>query len=253
MLEELKKWMGGSSAERPFESEHGEKAKGREDAAFRAVCAARDAAWEGVGTCDADVLAPLINPAFTGGARWPGLRQAFRRTTLDSDGLAIIASDGLADPFDDEGPSTGLGAEVYLASTVFAAGDLHDLSAAWQFSTIYCVAQTVADNGFFLGPLLDSYGVVSMGVEPSDVPDDWRGEDGAVGVLLGIGVPGIPEAVTVGENVMKLVGVVPLRPDELELILQDGKDARDAIAVALRALPTGELVSPDRRSVLPVS
>lgn len=67
-------------------------------AAREAVTTARDAAWQGVGTADTDVLdplAPLANPAFTGGPRWPGFRQAFQRVGL-ADDVGLVASDELA-------------------------------------------------------------------------------------------------------------------------------------------------------------
>ena len=127
-----------------------------------AVTAARDAAWSSVGTVDPYVVSHLINPAFTGGAQWPGLRQAFRKITR-ADGLAIVASDGLADPYlDDPAARPGLGAEVYLCSTAFADTPMGDLSDLWQFETVYQVAQNIASMRFELGPELDRYGALSL-------------------------------------------------------------------------------------------
>ena len=64
------------------------------------ACAARDAFYASLGAMDADVLAPLVNPAFMGGPRWPSLRQAWR-VIRRADSI-IIASDGLSDPFEDD-------------------------------------------------------------------------------------------------------------------------------------------------------
>ncbi|MEG1052532.1 MAG: hypothetical protein RSF79_10870, partial [Janthinobacterium sp.] len=65
-----------------------------------AACAARDAFYGTLGTVDADVLAPLVNPAFMGGPRWPSLRQAWR--VIRRPDSIVIASDGLSDPFEDD-------------------------------------------------------------------------------------------------------------------------------------------------------
>jgi hypothetical protein len=64
------------------------------------ACAARDAFYATLGTADADVLAPLVNPAFMGGPRWPSLRQAWR--VIRRADTILIASDGLSDPFEDD-------------------------------------------------------------------------------------------------------------------------------------------------------
>ena len=64
------------------------------------ACAARDAFYATLGTVDADVLAPLLNPALMGGPRWPSLRQAWR-VIRRADSI-LIASDGLSDPFEDD-------------------------------------------------------------------------------------------------------------------------------------------------------
>ncbi|KKR30268.1 hypothetical protein A2715_03225 [Candidatus Woesebacteria bacterium RIFCSPHIGHO2_01_FULL_39_32] len=61
---------------------------------------ARNKFWAAVGKVDSDVFAPLINPAFSGGPKWPSLRQAYRKI-VTNDGVLIIASDGLSDPFED--------------------------------------------------------------------------------------------------------------------------------------------------------
>src|ERR1700754_2169102 len=76
-----------------------------------AAVLARKAMWSAVGEVDDYVVSHAINPAFMGGPRWPALRQAFLKVTLPN-GLVLMASDGLSDPYDDEeSPNTGLGVE----------------------------------------------------------------------------------------------------------------------------------------------
>lgn len=69
------------------------------DERLAAACAARDAFYASVGDVQPDVIAHAINPAFMGGPRWPALRQAF--SVIRRGANTIVASNGLADPFDD--------------------------------------------------------------------------------------------------------------------------------------------------------
>jgi hypothetical protein len=216
-----------------------------------AVIAARDAAWSSVGTVDPYVVAHLINPAFMGGPQWPGLRQAFRKITR-ADGLAIVASDGLADPdLDDPAAGPGLGAEVYFCSTLFADTPVSDLGSLWPFETVYEVAQNIASMRVELGPQLERYGALSLSLPGSSAPADWLDEDGTLGVLLGLPVDDVPVSVDVPNGTVHLVGISPLRPAELSHILAEGAEARRDVAERLTRLPTSVRASPDRPSVVP--
>ena len=61
---------------------------------------AREALWESLGSLEPLVLSHLVNPALSGGPKWPALRQSFRLVRRP-DGNVLLASDGLSDPFDD--------------------------------------------------------------------------------------------------------------------------------------------------------
>lgn len=61
---------------------------------------AREAMWKRVGSLEPMVLSHTVNPASTGGPKWPAHRQAFR-VIKRPNGNVILASDGLSDPFDD--------------------------------------------------------------------------------------------------------------------------------------------------------
>ncbi|TKV27406.1 hypothetical protein FDK12_11930 [Arthrobacter sp. NamB2] len=211
---------------------------------------ARDAAWSSLGTIDPYVVSHLINPAFIGGAQWPGLRQAFRKITR-ADGLAIVASDGLADPYlDDPAAGPGLGAEVYLCSTAFADAPMGDLSSLWQFETVYQVAQNIASMRFELGPELDRYGALSLSLPGSSAPAEWLDEEGTLGVLIGVPLEGVPVSIPVANGAVRFVGVIPLRPAELAYVLAEGADARSDVAARLTELPALAAASPNRPSVI---
>ncbi|WP_375400890.1 DUF805 domain-containing protein [uncultured Amnibacterium sp.] len=200
------------------------------------AAAARRAAWARVGAVQDDVLRHLLPPAGSGPA-WPGSRRAFVRVST-ADGLDLVASDGLTD-----GTGSGLGAEVYLAVRRDAA------SAGWRTSLLVQTAQNLAHGGVRPREQLQQHGALSISVPGIDAPADWRGPDDAVGALLGVPLPGIPDQLALPGGSAALVGVVPLRPDELQRILTDGPAARLRIATALSALSPQELTAPDRPSV----
>jgi len=222
-----------------------------EASALTEMHAARDALWNGVGDVDPYLAAPLINPAFLGGPTWPGLRQSFVRVAR-ADGVGIVTSSGLADPYSDGGPLVGLGCEVYLASPLFAATEVADLPTLWQFTAVYEVAQNVANAGWQLGTQLERYGALSMEIAGADAPEGWLNDAGALGILLGVNLPGVPDSVSVPAGQVAIVGVVALRPDELAYVVTEGAAGRETIAVALRALSAEQLASPQRESVVPL-
>jgi hypothetical protein len=215
---------------------------------------ARRAMWSTVGTVDDFVVSHLINPAFMGGPRWPALRQAFLTVTLP-DGLTLIASDGLSDPWDDETePNVGLGVEVYWIAPL-ADVPVADLARHWQFSALYQLAQNIVFNGSPVDAL-GKYGAISMTISPTEAaPEDWYAspQDVEMGSVFGMTLAGVPREVQLPGGPVQLAGSAPLRPDELDAVLgPDGQELRRRIAAALEALPLAQLASPNRPSVLPV-
>jgi uncharacterized membrane protein YhaH (DUF805 family) len=161
------------------------------------------------------------------------------------DGIDVLSTNGLGE---EEGAAAlGAGAEVYLA-----ADDLGSTAEAvadgWRFTIVAAVARRIGASGMHLPAELEQYGALSMSVS-ADAPAEWRSADGGVGVLVGIGLPGVPEAVATAAGEVRLVGLTVLRPDELHRILADGRSARTSIAAALAALPPERLTAWDRPSV----
>lgn len=206
----------------------------------------RSAFWRAVGDLAPDVVAHLINPAFMGGPRWPALRQAFAKITL-ADGTALVASDGLSDPFDDTADA-GWGAEVYLA-TPLADVAVGDLARHWQFSVLYQVAQNIANGIADLGGMLAQYGALSMGIPGLETPDDWRDGDDT-GVLIGVPHPSVPASIDLETGPVALVQIVVLRPAELRHILAEGAQARRDLATRMAALDPAVLAAADRASLI---
>lgn len=201
------------------------------------AAAARRAAWAAVGVVEEDALRTLLPSSDTAGPAWPGPRRAFVRVSTTSS-LDIVASDGLTD-----GDGGGLGVELYLALQRATA------SPGWRESVLVQTAQNLASSGVRAGDELARHGALSMSLPGIDAPEDWRGAGDAVGVLLGVSLPSVPDRIALPSGSAALVGVVPLRPQELQAILAGGAPARGRVAQALSALTAQALTAPDRPPV----
>lgn len=194
------------------------------------------AAWTAVG--DVERVEPKL-----------GVQPAWRRQGYllirRPDGLSVLSTNGLAEA---EGAAAlGPGAEVYLAAED-SGRTAAEIAENWRFTLIAAVARRIGASGMHLPAELEQYGALSMSVSV-DAPAEWRSPDGGVGVLVGIGLPDIPEAVATSAGEVRLVGLTVLRPEELQRILVGGRDERAAIAAALAALPPAQLTSPTRAAV----
>src|SRR5262245_46697018 len=114
---------------------------------------ARESYLGRMGSVNPLVLAPLMNPTFLGGPRWPALRQAWR--VVNDGRRTAIVSDGLSDPFDDrDEQNTGLGLE-FVGETEDPLPD--PIHQGWLFHIVYEVSQQAAEHGGF-SELLDELG-----------------------------------------------------------------------------------------------
>ncbi|MGT2425641.1 DUF805 domain-containing protein [Amnibacterium kyonggiense] len=194
------------------------------------------AAWRAIGRVDRVQATLGMQPSWR--------RQAYLVVRRD-DGVEILTTHGLGE---EEGAAPlGAGAEVYLAGRGLGATP-EEVADGWRFTLVAAVARRIGASGMHLPAELEQYGALSMSV-PADAPPAWRAADGGVGVLIGVGLPGVPETVATTAGEVRLVGLVPLRPDELQRILDGGRDARSAIAGRLAALPPAVLTDPERPAV----
>lgn len=216
------------------------------------ACAARDAFYATLGAVDADVLAPLVNPAFMGGPRWPSLRQAWR-VIRRADSI-IIASDGLSDPLEDDDDvfvPRGHLLEVCIEAPL-AAFDGNPVQQSWLFDLIYQVSQNVAYNGS-IDLLMQRHGSVSMLLDVRQPPNGLEDENEQVGVLLAQGASTIAPSFDTPYGEVMLLTVTALQPSELAFISEadDKVQSRRDLAAALAASPTGHLSMARRPSVIP--
>lgn len=221
-----------------------------DDAEHERLCQAtfdaRDAAWAHLGQTDPHVLAPIINPAFTGGPVWPNLRQAYRiiRGPL---GIAL-ASDGLSDPFDDSWanppPQNGFAVEVYAIADELEG----PIVQSWMFQVVAGAANVIAGHGQ-VHSLLDELGTLSLELDVP-IPDEHRerfiGGKGRVGILLGLHAQPVPTHAEGPVSPIRLVNLKLLTASELEHILRHGDDGRQEVTERLRG-SQAPLVSSLRR------
>jgi len=204
--------------------------------------------WRRWGTVDDDVLTHLINPSFTGGPRWPAQRQAYR--TARAGGRVLLASDGLAAPFDPRGPDdrNGLGLEVFAIT-----GDpVEPVAGSWLWGLVWNAAQLAAKHGG-IADLIAELGTISTELYDVEVPAPHQARfvngAGRVGVLLGlVDEVAVPRQVDGPLSTVRLVSVVLLSVRELDYCLA-GRDAGRAELVH-RLCATGDglissLVRPD--------
>lgn len=216
------------------------------------ACAARDAFYATLGAIDGDVLAPLLNPAFAGGPRWPSLRQAWR-VIRRADSI-IIASDGLSDPFEDDDDvfvPRGHLLEVCIEAPLAAFGD-NPVQSTWLFDLIYQVSQNVADHGS-IDLLVQRHGSVSMALDLQNAPAGLEDEQEQVGVLLHLGAAAIPASFDTPYGEVLLLTISVLQAAELAFIseAEDKAGARRDLLAALAVSSTGHLGLARRPAIIP--
>jgi hypothetical protein len=204
---------------------------------------ARDSYLRRLGEVDPLVLSHLINPAFAGGPRWPDLRQAFR--VIRNGTHTVVASDGLADPFDDQKePNVGFGIEVLGETSDEIEGSVQN---DWLFWIVYDVAQQAAAHGGFR-ELIDELGLLSMELHCRYGPHELATPKGRIGVLLGVHPPNFAAEWSFPAGTVKVVTVKVLHPSELAVCLEEG--GRERLRDLFVADGTYHLSSVTRKPVL---
>lgn len=212
---------------------------------------ARQAVFRAMGTMSEDVLAPIIGPALTGGPPWP-TRPAWRM--IDRGDTLVLSSDALSDPWDDdeENDAAGYELEVFMEAPRNLFPDVRaitDLAPTWLFAAVSEVSSTLARHGGGRA-LVDELGTVSVEVDGERFPPELRNADGRVGVLIGVSARGVPSHIDYGSlGDARFLALTVLTPTELERIVDEGEEARNAIAAGLAASPTGHVSVLSRPSV----
>jgi hypothetical protein len=206
--------------------------------------AAREKVLATLGALDADVVAPLMNPHFMGGPKWPSLRQSWR--VVRRPDTVVVVSDGLSDPFEDEGIPLGFRLEVFAEGRNVSEPVHH----TWLFDLAFQVSQLVAQNGR-VHEGLQKYGSLSTVMPIVGVPQAMEGNGGKVGILLGLRAEGFPETIDLPDGPIRLVSVQLLWPSELAFIESavDLASGRDEIVSRLLNTANGHVCSFERPPV----
>lgn len=216
------------------------------DERLAAACAARDAFYASVGDVDPDVIAHAINPAFMGGPRWPALRQAF--SVIRRGANTIVASNGLADPFDDvAAPNTGFGIEVYAEMPVPAGVDI---ARSDLFRLVYATAQEAACSGR-MAEFVRAHGVIAMEfVADRCGLHAYQNDAGAVGIMIGVTHPLVPKVVEFPGGEVLFAAVQILTPDELACVVERRAEGRQHVHARLHAAGIHHVLTPGRPSMI---
>lgn len=169
----------------------------------------REQAFAQAGVVRPTVLAPMINPAFTGGVRWPALRQAFRLVDCE-DGI-LMATEGLSD-VDDQGYSLGI--ELYAKS-----GQPGGNGPEWLYRMVKGMGDVCAQHPE-LPTMLERLGLITVSLHPEMLGEHsqtWQDQDGGITVLVGLDLPGVPHHVAHRGGSIRLASIVLLRPEEAAL------------------------------------
>ena len=207
---------------------------------------ARDKLYSTFGKGDSDVLAPIVNPAFQGGAMWPALRQAFN--IIRRDNSTIIISNGLSDPFDDyEEKNSGFEIEV-MAETKQKIED--DISSSWLAKLVYRVSQEVAHNNQ-IKDFVEQYNVVTMEFFASDFGlEDYENEYGMIGVMFGIEHPERVKYYNFPGAKILIMTVKILTPDELDYAVEHRAEGRNKLHKLFKDTKQYHFNDLNRKSVL---
>lgn len=218
---------------------------------FKNSCENRENYWKGIGKLFPDVVGNMINPSFMGGPRWPSLRQAHIGVQINNG--TIIATDGLSDPYDDydKNPENqsynGIGIELYtIAESKY--NNIQEIIDSWEFKILRQVSNMAASNPN-ISYTLNDYKYISSTVGGIELPNDFLGENGEVGILLGLKTNEVLDKIKLSIEEISLVNVAILTKKELDYIMQNGAKGRVEIAEKLTEKDYYRL-SKDRESVI---
>lgn len=199
-------------------------------ARIAAATEARAAVWASLGRVESEPLTLLPGPLARVSARWPSTP---RWRVIHAPRGAMIVSDGLADPWDDE-RGVGLGLELWIGSTE----PLPLAVGSWALAAIQAVSITVATHGT-VRTMIDTLGPLSIEIDGRAFAPQLRAPNGRVGLLLGVDDDAVPRWLTLPEGRARMVAITTLRPDELDAVTRGGQPERDALARRLAARPHG--------------
>ena len=190
-------------------------------------------AWGNWGNVDDELIGHMVNPAFMGGPRWPGLRQAHSVTRRGRS--VLLASDGLADPtsWADAPPSNGYGVEVYgISADPLEARDTVSLATSWLGEVVMSTSRLIAQHGFGFVDALERNATLTVGFPNAALPgpnaSKFIDDNQSLTVLLGLIDKAIPEVIEGPLSPIRLVNAKLLTVAEAQFCVNSNVGSAEA-------------------------
>ncbi len=214
--------------------------------------AARSAYWDAIGASDDALLRYDVSPESQGFPAWPAKEQQYR--IIRTHGSAIIASEGLSDPFgpfDNRNRQNGFGVEVYIEVIGWQDMPAEALQQSWAFKAVEHIAKIAAYTGKLAG-MVAGHEVLSIDIPEECAPEGWvaPGIAEPAGALLNVAQPRGRNAIPdMPLSEVAVVPITPIYPEELESCILEGTKERRALANDLLASGYGHRMQLGRTSL----
>jgi hypothetical protein len=178
--------------------------------------------YQGMGTLDPVVISSRHSPNLGNGPHWPTPRSAW--CTVRTNTTTIMGSDGLADPYDNVSePNSGFGLEVFAETPdKLDISDSNPIQNSWLFHLVHEVTHEILLDPKFRY-FIEKFGFVSISIPTHPDLSNFQGQDGSVGVLLGVPKPGIPPWAFFPGGECKFISIKLLTPKELTFAIEQHK------------------------------
>jgi len=174
------------------------------------------------------------------------------RLVVLPNGVGLLATDGYSNPSPQHPGDPGF--ELYMPSTLFT-GEVDQARQVWPFKALNYLVKVTTEQDIDWpsrvggGPVVVTY----VPNYANDTPKDWRdqqGDEDVCGMLVGVRCPGVPAMLDGPQGPIRLIGVIPARPQEWACMPAGDETARQAIRARLEVLAPLVLAAPDRPSVM---
>lgn len=213
--------------------------------------AARDAFYESLGEVHEMTIRPIEHPMLTGDMPvWPGKKPTWK--VINRPHSVIIVSDGMSDPYWDDGTPLGFGVEVCAEMP----GNMEEIEMAITsclFRLVKAVCDTIAANLNLLNSL-DYYPTISFEPCVPCMPEAFHTTDkGHAGMIVNYPSPSIPAKFSTPYGEVRMLTVVPLYAQETFALREAGNEAgalRDHFVATLQQQAQGHLCFTQREPMV---
>ena len=191
------------------------------DQAVDKIAAAQIAYWREAGRVEPELMGYLMGGVLSGRLVWPGGRDAFQIVRRSYS--VIISTAGLSYPdyADETGAAPGLGMEVFVDAPGYEDSDMRGLGGCPAFPLLEQAAMQIVEWGGVADLLIEDGAATSVFPFDPAYPDEWRTEEGGLGVLIGAPAPDLGSSAKGSSGQILMVPVLPLHPSEIAVAAVD--------------------------------